>query len=99
METREGLEKEVKTLKSLRRTHCKDAVLGGVIPLFCSLPTIEYVQNQQPEIAILGVAGTLASIIFSSENISAIREDTKTIKEDYKKIKEIDRYVYSTPKL
>jgi len=91
MQTREELEEEIKTFKRLRRTHCKDAILGGIPILMCAPETLFYA-DKEPGIAIIAGAATLAGIIFSSENISGIREDNGCIKEAYRKMQTFNSY-------
>ena len=94
MGTRQELEQEAKTLKRLRRTHYKDAVIEGILPFFCVPYVVSYIQEQQTEIAIIGGVATLASMILCCKNLVAYDEVTQDIRQVRTKIKDLEISLY-----
>jgi predicted nuclease with TOPRIM domain len=88
MQTRKKLEEEIKTLKRLRITDCKDMIIGLAPAIMCG-PEIFYV-DKEPEIAIIAGTATLAGIIFSFRNIPKIKENNEHIKEMYSKMEKFN---------
>ncbi len=94
METKQELEEEVKTLKGLRRTYCKDFISGMAIAYFCGVSTIEYIRDQQIEIAIIGGIAGLASMLFSCKNMPAYDDIDRSIQNANKKLIGLENSLY-----